>query len=111
VTAAIHPLPIGGADVFKEECQSLYEWISSIEMPEDRVGIREAGGNVCGILIGMFTESKACFYVEESANIVSLCPQLKDLTGIKSHVLILDAILACARQTMDSGGDMNFEFR
>lgn len=107
----IRPLPVADKNIFQTECLAMIDWLGTIEMPEERVGIREAAGNLGGILVGLLTESRAFFYVEESANVVDLCDYLRKTADNDFYACILDAIYDSACEARDSGADIDIEFR
>jgi len=105
------PLPVADRDVFEQTCIEMIDWIGTIEMPEERVGIREAAGNLGGILIGLMRESKAHFYNEESTNVGTLTGYLKDSVDSQERADILSAIHECAIIARDNGNDIQVEFK
>ena len=105
------PKPISDAEEFQSECHNMLEWLGTIEMPEDRVGIHEAGGNLGGILVSLMTTSAACFYTEESANVFTLCGYLKESEKDKPNwVAILETIQECAGEARDQKADIEVTF-
>ena len=105
------PIPLSNKDEFQGECLSMIDWIGTIEMPEEKVGLREAAGNLGGILIGLMRDSKAWFYTEESRNVGILTGHLKDSDLNQERVEILSAIHECAIMARDKGSDLEIEFR
>lgn len=98
-----------GLQEFNDTCFALVDWLGTIEMPEDRVGIREAGGCLGGILVGLMTEGKAAFVKGESANVAALCGYLHQDADPK-RATILTAIGECAESVAKAGADMEVRF-
>lgn len=94
---------------FSDSCFALLDWLGSIEMPEDRVGIREAGGCLGGILVGLMTEGKATFIPSESGNVAALCGYLRNDADPK-RAAILAAVGDCAEAAVKAGSEIEFSF-
>jgi len=104
-------LPIPDAEAFKARCHEMLDWMGDIEMPEERVGLREAAGNICGMLVCLMTSQEAIYYREEAANVVALCGQLDGMAGEAERRLILSEIRACAQMASDGGTDLNVAYQ
>ncbi|MEO5336675.1 MAG: hypothetical protein H7841_07260 [Magnetospirillum sp. WYHS-4] len=100
---------VAGMDLqaFNDTCFALVDWLGTVEMPEDRVGIREAGGCLGGILVGLMTEGKATFIPGESGNVAALCGYLKD-DADPHRAAILTVIGDCAQAAVAAGRNLEF---
>lgn len=107
----IRPLPAADADALTALCAEMLDWVGGIEMPEERVGLREAAGNLGGILVGLMTSRQVCFYTEEAANVAELCGHLRDTEEQADRARVLGAICECAGEARDAGTDILIEFR
>ena len=105
------PLPTDDPGAFDALCHDMLDWVGTIEMPEERVGLREAAGNLGGILVGLMTTRQVCFYAEEAANVAELCGHLRDTSEDPGRARVLGAICECAGDARDSGADILVEFR
>lgn len=109
--AQTRPLPAADAGALQADCEDMLDWLGTIDMPVESVGLREAAGNICGLLIGFMTTSGACFYAEESGNIITLCGQLKGLVKTEAHGRILKEIGDCAQMANDAGTDITISLQ
>lgn len=105
------PMPLSDKDAFQAECNNMIDWIGTIDMPEERVGLREAAGNLGGILVGLMRENKAWFYTEESSNVSDLTCHLRQTNVAPARADILSAIHECACMARDKGSDLEIEFK
>lgn len=110
-TLLTRPLPVTDPEAFAAECVAMIDWIGTIEMPEERVGIREAAGNLGGILVGLMTSGRASFYAGEASDVADLCGHLKDTADGENRGRILEAIFECACQARDGSTDIEVEFQ
>lgn len=110
-TVETRPLPMADGEAFRAECTAMLDWLGTIEMPEERVGIHEAGGNLGGILVGFLTASRATFYAAEAADVAALCGHLKDTVDNGDRARILEEVWRCALEARESGTDLEVEFR
>jgi hypothetical protein len=106
----IRPLPVADVNELKSECQAMLEWIGEVDMPEERVGLREAAGNIGGILIGLMHGSTT-FYTEEAANVSELSGVFKDSPeNNHTRARILHEIFTCSSLARDKGCDIEVDF-
>ncbi len=110
---SLHTKKISGMDgeTFSQECSQLIDWLAGIEMPEDNVKIREAGGCLGGILVGLITTSQASFHTNESEWVARLCEQLETSANNDNQAKILQAIRECAQKAAGAGEELAFEFQ
>jgi len=107
---SVRPTPGDNLDSFKEICEEMIAWVGTIEMPEERVGLREAGGNLGGLLVSFLMAQEACFYAEEATNVATLTEHLKGIETDPNRVLILEEVYLGACQARDSGKDHTVKF-
>lgn len=108
--AEVRSLPVDDLEVFKATCEQMIAWVGTIEMPEERVGLREASGNFGGILVSILMSQEACFYAEEATNVATLTEHLKSIETDANRKLIIAEIHHGACQARDSGRDLNIRF-
>ena len=108
--SSVRSLPVDDLDRFKETCEKMIVWVGTIEMPEERVGLREASGNLGGILVSMLMSQEACFYAEEATNVATLTEHLKGIETDENRELVLAEIHQGACQARDTGKDLNIRF-
>ena len=106
----VEPLPVKDLDLFKETCEQMIQWVGTIEMPEERVGLREASGNFGGILVSLLMAQEASFYAEEATNVATLTDHLKSIETDANREAIIGAIYEGACKARDSGKDLNIRF-
>lgn len=111
MTTETRPRPIKDETAFRAECEAMLDWLGTIEMPEDRVGIHEAGGNLGGILVGLMTASQANFYVAASSDVAALCGYLKNSVDHADRARILESVMRCAEAARDRGVDLVVDFQ
>lgn len=106
----VRPLPVDGLGHFKATCEQMIAWVGTIEMPEERVGLREASGNLGGILVSLLMSQEACFYAEEATNVATLTDHLKGIETDTNRELVLAEIHHGACEARDSGKDLSVRF-
>ena len=96
------------ADLFNDlqtVCPALIDWVSAAELPEEKVGLREAAGNIGGLLISIMLDEKAEFFHEEAANISELASFFEETSTMPHHKLLLNELRFGAQQALDAQSD------
>lgn len=104
------PIPVADLDLFKQVCEQMVQSVGDIEMPEERVGLREASGNFGGILVSLLMAQEATFYAEESTNVATLTKHLEGIETDADRKAIIGAIHEGACQARDSNKDITIRF-
>lgn len=106
----IKQVPGVAPDAFQTVCFETMDWLGGLEMPEDSVGIREAGGCLGGILVSLGTEGKAAFIAAESGNVTRLCGYLVKEADSSDRAALLIAIRDTAKDAAEAGIDLDITF-
>ncbi|MGB0682176.1 MAG: hypothetical protein ACPGOV_05690 [Magnetovibrionaceae bacterium] len=105
-----NPFQGSDEDAFKATCAQMIDWVGDIEMPEERVGLREASGNIGGILVSLMMAGEACFYAEEAANVAELSLWLSEKEADADRARVLAGIAESAASARDENSDLTFRF-
>lgn len=103
--------PVASLDRLKARCAVLVDALGGMEMPVDELRIREAGGCVGGMLVGIMVSGTLSVPADEAAAVADLCAVLGDSFPDADDRRIIAAIHTHACAARDSGVDIDVTFR
>lgn len=103
--------PVADAERFRARCESLIERLGTMDMPIDEKRIREAGGCVGGMLVGIMLGGTLSVPAAEAGAVADLCASLVDVFDDADDRRIIVALRDHARTARDEAVDLDVTFR
>lgn len=96
--ALVHGLP--------DICTALMDWISTADLPEERVGLHEAAGNIGGLLVAIMLDAQTTYRRAEAGNIFELSAYYKETVKDPYHRRLMEEIHFGAKAARDADADV-----
>lgn len=103
--------PIGDPARLKDCCTGLIDRLGTMEMPIDEKRIREAGGCVGGMLVGVMLGGTLEVPLAEASAVADLCAALKETLDDADERRLIAAVHVHACTARDSGTSLEVVFR